>query len=209
MKRTTWMRTAAAAVLAVAAGGGCMATESGAAMRADQAERRYTPEEEMAAWQAVANPGPEHQKMAEHVGEWIVLSKMWMDPAAPPEESTGSASIRMIHDGRFQQMDYQGSMMGQSFRGLGLTGFDLLDRKYVGTWCDSMGTMMMVSEGTADATGNVVTMTSSMKDPLGRMNRMRQVTTHGDADHFTFEMWSACGSKPEAKVMELQFTRKK
>lgn len=208
----TWIRTrvssigaAAAAVLVAALAAGCASSNGGA----PAAAKTYTPEEEMAAWMAVATPGPEHARLAADAGEWTVTSKAWMDPSAPPEVSTGSASIRMIFDGRFQVMDYENSMMGMPFRGMGVTGFDLLSKKYVGSWCDSMGTMMMFSEGTYDPATKALTMTSKWRDPLGREVLSRHVSTWPDADHMTFTMHCATGGQPECQVMELLFTRKK
>jgi uncharacterized protein DUF1579 len=212
MRNTRWTKSVAstaAAALSCLASAGCVATPEGAAGRSHQAERKYTQQEEMDAWMKVAVPGPEHQRMAADVGEWSVDSKMWMDPSAPPQESTGRAWIHMIHDGRFQVMDYESSMMGKTFRGMGVTGYDLVERKYVSSWCDSMSTMIMHSEGNYDAEGKALTMTASFRDPLGRSNRMREVMTRTDADHFVFEMYGTCGSSPEVKMMELRYTRKR
>jgi hypothetical protein len=195
----------AGAALAAFATPGCVMNMGGG----DRSERKYTQKEEMDAWMAVAGPGPEHQRMAAQAGEWNVAAKMWMDPAAPPEESKATARIRMIHDGRFQVMEYEGMMMGQPFRGFGLTGYDNVLKKYVGSWCDSMGTMMLITEGTCDATGKVITMTGSFRDPLDRYNTMREVATENGPDQFTFEMYGTCGNQPEHKAMELVFTRKK
>src|SRR6185503_14953159 len=111
--------------------------------------------------------GPEHERMARESGEWTVQSTMWMAPGAPPEVSTGSARMRMLLGGRYQVMDYDASMKGMPFIGPGVTGFDMYKKKYVGSWCDSMGTMIMTQEGTADATGRI-TMWSDFDDPLGR-----------------------------------------
>jgi hypothetical protein len=189
----------------VALGAGC--ASSGGSSAAPT--REYTPEEEMAAWEAVAKPGPEHARMAADAGEWTVASKAWMDPSAPPEVSTGSARIRMILDGRYQVMDYENSMMGMPFRGMGLTGYDNITKKYVGSWCDSMGTMIMISEGTRDPATGAVTMHSEWMDPLGRKVVSRQVSTPIDQDHMHWEMYCTNAGKPECKIMELDFTRKR
>ena len=190
--------------MVAAAGAGCASTGEGGAA----AEKEYTQEEEMAAWNTVANPGPEHARMAAEAGDWTVKSTAWMAPGAPPMESVGSARIHMVLDGRFQVMEYEGNMMDMSFKGMGTTGYDILAKKYVGTWCDSMGTMIMISEGTRDASG-AVTMWSEWNDPLGRRTVSRMVSTMVDADHMHMEMHCRVGSKPETKVMELDFTRKK
>jgi hypothetical protein len=203
MKQGAWSLAVVAALVA----SGCATTAEEPAAAA--AEKEYTQEEEFAAWMAVANPGPEHERMAAECGEWTVACKVWMAPGAPPEESTAKATMRMLLDGRFQEMEYQGSMMGMPFVGRSLTGFDRYQKKFVSTWCDSMGTMIMMSKGDFDPEGKVRTMRSEFTDPLGRACSMRMVSRAVDADHMHWEMYGATGSKPETKVMEMSFTRVK
>ncbi len=193
--------------LALFASAGCASRTPAPAPTA--VERTYTPEEEMAAWMAVASPGPEHARMAAESGDWSVAATAWMSPGAPPEKSVGTARMKMILDGRYQVMEYDSTMMGQPFRGMGVTGYDNFTKRYVGSWCDSMGTMMMLSEGGYDAAGKVLTMTSEFLDPLGRKVRSRQVSTRRSDDHMSWEMHCATGAQPESKVLELEFTRKR
>jgi hypothetical protein len=200
MMRSVWT----CGVLVLAAG--CVAAPKEKAPE-KAAERTYTQDEEMAAWMAVASPGPEHAKLAAQSGSWTVQSKMWMAPGAPPEEGTGSAQMRMILGGRYQVMDYHGGMMGQPFDGMGLTGYDNYLKKYVASWCDSMGTMIMNQEGVADASGKVVTMRSEFLDPLGRKKHMRMTETTSDADHMLWEMFDVAADGTEHEVMELRYTR--
>ena len=198
MGRSGW----AFAVVLAAAAAGCASTSKVKA-------KEYTQDEEMAAWMAVSTPGAEHERLAAQCGEWNVAVTSWMAPDAPPEETAATASIRMILGGRFQVMEHHGSMMGMPFDGMGINGYDILQKKYVGTWCDSTGTMIMTTEGTADASGKVITSRSRFKDPLGRDSTMRMVGTHVDADHMTLEMYGSCGDKPETKMVEMRYTRVK
>ncbi|MCC6271500.1 MAG: DUF1579 domain-containing protein [Microbacteriaceae bacterium] len=147
--------------------------------------------------------------MAAESGDWDVVTKMWMDPSAPPQESPARARIWMIHGARFQMMEYEGSMMGMPFRGTGITGYDNFLKKYVGSWCDSMGTMLMHSEGTFDAAAQALTLESDWLDPLGRRVHMRQVGTRSDDDHMVWTFHSAMAGKPETRFMELHFTRRR
>ncbi len=200
------LRAWACAALVAAAGAGC-ASKGGSP---PAAEREYTQEEEMAAWMAVGNPGPEHARMTSECGEWTVASKMWMAPEAPAMEGTGSAKMHMIMDGRYQVMEYEGMMMPEMpSKGMGITGYDNNTKKYISTWCDSMGTMIMVSEGTRDPSGKTLTLMSDMVDPLGRKCVVRQVGTSTDADHMLWTFHCKTGSKPEFKMMELRLTREK
>src|SRR6187549_847720 len=88
----------------------------------------------------------------------------WMSPGAPPQESTGTSENKWVLGGRFVQQSHEGNFMGQPFSGVGYTGYDNFKKKYVGTWMDTMGTMIMVSQGSADATGKTLSMTSTIDD---------------------------------------------
>jgi hypothetical protein len=39
-------------------------------------------------------PGENHKLLSSFAGNWIFVNRMWMNPLAPPTESTGSASYR-------------------------------------------------------------------------------------------------------------------
>jgi hypothetical protein len=101
-------------------------------------------------------------------------------------------------------------MMGQPFTGMGYTGYDLYKKHYVATWMDSMGTAIMNTTGSADASGKKLTFTGSMDDPMSgkKMNVKEQVTIVDD-DHQTFEMWMPDHAGKMFKTLEIQYTRKK
>ncbi|MBA3556753.1 MAG: DUF1579 family protein, partial [Gemmatimonadales bacterium] len=104
----------------------------------------------MQKWAEYATPGEPHQRLASMAGDWTWTSKWWMAPDAPPEESSGTTSSSMAMDGRYLMENYEGSMMGQPFKGHAITGFDNFRDEYVSTWIDNMGTGMMTSRGTYD-----------------------------------------------------------
>lgn len=45
----------------------------------------------MEAWQKAATPGSNHKMLATLNGQWTFTTKMWMEPGASPETSTGTA----------------------------------------------------------------------------------------------------------------------
>ena len=167
--------------------------------------------EEMAAWVKYMTPGEPHKKMAALTGDWVSKGKFWMKPDAPPTESAGTSSFKMVYNGLYQVQEYKGAMMGMPFEGTGVMAFDNASKKYVGVWYDSMSTGLMYMEGSADATGKVVTMSGQFADPMdGKPCALRMVTTDKDADTFLFEMYAKKASDPaEAKCMEMTYTRKK
>src|SRR6185503_20208185 len=116
----------------------------------------------MDAWMKVATPGEAHKWLEAMVGTWDAKISMWMAPGSAPQESTGTSENKWVLGGRFVEQRYEGTFMGQPFSGLGYTGYDNFKKKYIGSWMDNMGTMMMVSQG--EAAGKTLTMTSTMDD---------------------------------------------
>ncbi|MGZ6988217.1 MAG: DUF1579 family protein, partial [Thermoanaerobaculia bacterium] len=123
-------------------------------------------EEMMKAWMAVATPGEAHKKLEPVVGSFTVATKMWMDPSKPAEESAGTSENKWVLGGRFVEQRVEGTAMGQPFSGVGYTGYDNYKKKYVGSWMDSMGTMIMNSTGTADPSGKKFTSWSTIDDVM-------------------------------------------
>ena len=162
----------------------------------------------MELWMKAMTPGEQHKKLAAQDGEWVSAGKMWEKADQPPTEFTGTAKFHMILGGRYQVQDVSSEMMGMPFQGMGLTGYDNVKKKYFSTWIDSMGTGIMVSEGTADEKG-VVTFAGQMCDPMsGKDCKTRMVFTDKDKDNFAFEMYVDQG-KGEMKCMEMTYTRRK
>jgi hypothetical protein len=117
--------------------------------------------------------------------------------------------VRWILDGRFLQEDFNGEFMGKQFQGIGVTGYDNMKKKYVGSWIDSMSTGVFSSEGTADTDGKEFTFQGKMDDPMtGQKNKpFKWVVRILDADKHTFEMHDlTLGEK--SKTMEMTYTRK-
>jgi len=157
-----------------------------------------------------AAPGPQHEMLKKMAGEWNAKVTSMMDPSQPPQVENSTSTLTMLMDGRYCQEVTSGQMMGQPFSGMGLTGYDNVLGKYVSTWVDNMGTGIMTSTGTADASGKVITWIGTMSDPMtGKASKSRMVTTIVDDDHHTFEMYGTPpGAKKEMKVMTIEYSRK-
>jgi hypothetical protein len=157
-----------------------------------------------------STPGAEHKNLEQFVGTWDTTVKMWMAPGAPPQQSQGTAENKMTLGGRFLEQHYEGAFMDKPFTGMGYTGYDLYNKQYVGTWMDSMGTSIMTSTGTADASGKKMTFTGQMDDYMrGKKCDFKEIITVVDNDHHTFEMWAPDPDGKMFKTMEIQYARKK
>ena len=120
----------------------------------DKAAQPMDPQAAMELYKKLATPGEPHKLLASLAGNWTTKTKEWMEPGKPPMESTGSAEMKMLLDGRFLQQEYSGQMMGQPFSGLEIIGYDNLRKRYVTTWMSTMGTGTFIMEGTASDDGN-------------------------------------------------------
>ena len=157
-----------------------------------------------------AAPGPQHEMLKKMAGEWNATVKYQMDPSQPAQEEHSTSTITSLMDGRYSQEVTSGQMMGQPFSGMGITGYDNVIGKYVSTWIDNMGTGILTSQGTPDASGKVITWIGTMSDPVtGKITKERMVTTFADDDHHTFEMYGTPpGAKKEMKMMTIEYSRK-
>ncbi len=163
----------------------------------------------MAAYKKAGAVTENHKPLEALVGEWTTSSKMWMDPAAPPMESAGTASAKPLFGGRFVQTAHSGNFMGETHEGISTTGYDNLKKKYVGTWIENMGTSITYTEGTYDAGAKTFTFTGKYDDPVtGGTIPFRFTQKVADKDRIAFE-WYETREGKEAKTMEITYTRKK
>jgi hypothetical protein len=162
----------------------------------------------MDVYKKLATPGAPHNQLASMAGSWSTKTKSWMEPNKPPVESTGTCEQKMLLDGRFLQQECTGEMMGSPFKGIGVTGYDKHNKKYVSTWMDSMGTGIYFMEGTASADGKTITQKGHYDDPIEGPMKLRAVTKIVDNNTEIFEMYGTDKSGRETKMMEITYTRR-
>ncbi len=160
-----------------------------------------------------------HKLLSSLDGDWAYTVKMWMngDTTSKPQESKGTATRKSIMDGRYVEMDVtgkmempgaDGKMKDMDFKGHGLEGYDNAKKKFVGTWIDSMGTGIMMSEGTYDPASKSFTYTGDYEMAPGMKQQIREVLKVTDKDHMVMEWFENRGGT-EAKTMEIDYMRKK
>ncbi len=176
----------------------------------DSGAPAMTPEQQamMEAYQKAATPGAPHAKMAGSAGTYDVRSKSWNEPGKPPVEESGTATRKMILDGRVMVEEFHGTMMGMPFTGQGLQGYDNVTGKYWSTWNDSMSTGIMVSEGTCDAQ-DACTFSGSWNDPITKGPVTARMTARWASPTVQiFEMYGPAPDGKEMKIMELTYTKR-
>ena len=122
-------------------------TVSTALAKDKKSEKQMDPQAMMELYKTLATPGEPHKQLANLAGSWTTKTKSWMEPGKPPMESTGSAEMKTLLDGRFLQQEFTGEMMGQPFSGMGIEAYDNLRKKYVSVWIDTMGTGIFMMVG--------------------------------------------------------------
>ncbi len=163
----------------------------------------------MEEFKRLATPGEPHKLLTSLAGSWTTATKEWMEPGKPPMESTGTAELTPLLEGRYLQQEYSGNMMGQPYNGVGISGYDNLIKKYVTTWIDSMGTGIFTMEGTPSPDGKTITYKGSHPMPGGGQMTHRAVWTILDSNRHTFEMYGTHPGGKEVKEMEIHYTRKR
>ena len=184
-------------------------TVSPALAKDKKAEKKMDQQAMMELWQKLAQPGEPHKLFASLAGSWTTQTKEWMELGKPPTESTGTAEMKMLLDGRFLYQEYNSQMMGQPFSGIGIDAYDNMSKKYVTAWMDTMGTGIFMMEGTASPDGKTITLKGSHAEPGGGQMKHRAIWKITDANNQTFEMYGTHGhGGKEMKMMEITYTRK-
>lgn len=185
---------------------------------AKQAQPQPSEAEMMAMMVELAKPGANHKLLAAGVGTWTYTVKAWMnpDPSAPPTESTGTSVGKEVLGGRYIITEHSGKMLMPGpdgkmaevdFKGIATEGYDNVKKRFVSTWIDNMGTMIMVSEGVYDAVNKVFTYQAEIEMIPGMKTKIREVIKVQDNDHRTFEFYEDRGGT-DVKTMEIKYTRK-
>ncbi|TLY22388.1 MAG: DUF1579 domain-containing protein [Nitrospirae bacterium] len=171
-------------------------------------EKQMDPQAMMEMYQKLATPGEPHKLFASLAGSWTTKTREWMEPGKPPTESTGTADMKMLLDGRFLQQEFTSQMMGQPFSGIGIDGYDNLRKRYVTTWIDTMGTGIFQMEGTASADGKTITMKGQHAELGGGHMSHRAIWKIVDSNTQTFDLYGTHHGGKEMKMMEITYTRK-
>ena len=195
----------AVVVLALLVSAGAFAQEKKQAMPSDEERAKM-----METYMKLATPGAGHKLLEPIVGSFDVRTVMWEYSGAPPQESTGTSEHVWVLGGRYVQQTFHGSFVGMPFDGIGYTGYDNYRQQYIGVWMDTMGTAMLISTGTADATGKLMTFTGEWDDAMaGKKSYMREVFRIIDNDKHVMEMYMPGPDGKEFRNLEITYTRKK
>ncbi|MFH6986388.1 DUF1579 domain-containing protein [Flavobacterium collinsii] len=163
---------------------------------------------QMKAWQEYATPGASHKLMADEVGTWNCDMTFWTEPNGKPEKATSTANVKMILGGRYQESNYQGTMMGQAFEGKSTLAYNNASKEYTTTFIDNMGTGMLVAMGKYDESTKSMELKGDMVNPVnGKKTPYREIYTIVDAKTRKMEMFDVKNGE-EFKSMEIIMKKK-
>ena len=171
------------------------------------AKKGMSEAEMMQAWHKAATPADGHKRLEPMVGTFKTRVTFVMGPGAPPNVGEGMSEHRWVLGGRYVEQRYNGDSMGMPFEGLGYTGYDNAQRKYVGTWMDTFGTGIMNSVGVGKPTAKEIKFDSVAIEPSGKPIRFDCVVRIKDRDRHSFEMWTKAPNGKKFRTMLAEYER--
>ncbi len=150
--------------------------------------------------QEMPKPGPEHEWLKKKVGTWETTMKFG------DKESKGIVTFKMELGDLWLVGKMESELFGQKFSGRSLDSYDVVKKKYIGVWVDSMSTSPVTMEGTYDKTKQELTMSGSGPGMDGKTTTYRSVTKMMGSDMEIMTMYM--GDAKEA-AFAVTYTRKK
>jgi hypothetical protein len=168
----------------------------------------------MAEYQMLAQPGPEHERLAAMEGTWTNQITMWLEPGAEPMTSTSKSTNEMVLGGRFLMTRGTGEMMGTTMERLSLMGFDRREGTYNHISLDNFGTYWVLASGKYDEDNKAIRMYSEYFDPVMKCTQKCDmiVTFESDDVHHWEVIYrnpEMTGGADEFKMVDVISTRQK
>jgi hypothetical protein len=124
-------------------------------------------------------------------------------------ESKGTETTELFPGGMWLVSHFKGEVFGMPFSGTGTTGYDPIDKKYVGTWIDSISPHLTVLKGEYDDAKKTMTSIAEGRDfATGQVTQSKHITRFIDDNTRTFEIHAKEEGGRERKVMEIQYKRR-
>jgi hypothetical protein len=152
-------------------------------------------------------PGPEHAILKQDAGTWDATVETRMDPNGEFSTSKGVENNKLICGGLWIVQEFKGEFGGQTFEGHGVAGYDLNKKKYVGSWVDSMSSVMYQTESTYDPEKKVAT--GSMEGyEGGNLHKMRSTMEYKSDGTRVFSMFAPGPDNKDFLMMKITYKRR-
>jgi Protein of unknown function (DUF1579) len=153
-------------------------------------------------------PGPEHELLKSDVGTWDAKVEV-TPPDMPPMVSKGVETNTLGCGGLCLISDFKGELApGQPFHGHGITTWDPVKKKYVGSWTDSMSAGIASGESTWDASAKKMTGTMDMPQPSGGTVKSRMVSEYPTPTTRTMTNYMTGPDGKEFVGLRITYTKK-
>ena len=147
-------------------------------------------------------PTKEHEWLKGRAGTWDATVNMMGQTSKATEVNKMLGDFVLLSD-------FDGAFMGQPFKGHSVTTYDPMKKKYVSTWCDSTAPVLMVMEGTADASGKTLTLKGMGPDMQNKLVEYTFQTEVKGPDETTFTMFESSKGAASPMTMRIDYKRRK
>ncbi len=110
-------------------------------------------------------PSPEHEFLSRQVGNWKVSCRYSMGAGTEPIEVSGTETAEMI-GGFWLVTRFEADLLGTPMAGQASTGYDPIQKRFVGNWKDSSIPFLYAFEGFLDDEQKVLKMSGENYDPV-------------------------------------------
>lgn len=146
-------------------------------------------------------PGEHHKHLKMMAGTWDYKSKFHTVPGQIIEMS-GVEVARMQPGGFWLISNFTGKITSIPFHGHAVIGYEAHKKKYIGTWADSLGSVLVTSSGTRSKDGKTITMIGRGYEPMQKREiTYKQVYENKDANTRIYKLYNVQGEK-EKLIME-------
>jgi len=157
----------------------------------------------------IIKPTKEHEILKNDVGTWDATVKIWPTQGAEPMESKGTETNELLKGGLWLVSRFEGEAGGMPFTGVGTTGYDPVEKKYVGTWVDTMTPHLMISKAEYDPATKTMTGTAEGRDAVTQQSyTAKLIARYVDDDNRVFEMHMPGEGGKHFKMMEINYKRR-
>jgi hypothetical protein len=177
---------------------------------AKKAAKRKAPsaDELMGLWEKACTPGEHHRRLEPLTGTFSAKTTFVMNPGDPPQHGEGTSEHRLVLGGRYLEQRYSGTTMGMPMEGVGFTGYDNVQKRYVGTWMDSFGTGVMNSVGVGRPTAKAMEFEAVGIEPTGKKRKFQCKLRIQSPDRHTYEMWTNGPKGKPYRTLFVEYARK-
>jgi len=156
-----------------------------------------------------ATLAPEHDQLKRMLGNWEGTVRMKAGPDAWTE-STGTIHRELAMDGRFVIEHVTGDMGGEKFKGMGIVGYNTIEKKYESVWIENMQTNISFATGSYDKSKGTWTFEGEMLDPMtGQRSTVVSILDTSDPDTEVMSAYMVMPDGSREKGFEGTFKRVK